>query len=212
MARGAKKKRVRKKTKRRITRAPAVRRTPVERNLDRALVNNFIALQKVMVNLATKFDFLSNQISKLLELFEIAAKSLAQKDFDLGPERKDTKEIMERLDKISQQAGLIGKGLVLIHEVSSELGGKPSYPRMPEEASRMEMTKSISPEFLKKPQNPNAMMPSMISPQFQPPIEKKPVPGIPGYQRSSSPENPKSGPMHIEASEDNPLSKNIKTE
>ena len=211
MARSAKKKRVGKKTKKRRTRAPAVRRTPAERNLDRALTNNFIALQKVMVNLATKFDSLSNQISKLLELFEIAAKSLAQKDFELGPERKDTKEIMERLDKISQQAGLIGKGLVLIHEVSSELGGRP-YPRMPEEAPRMEIIKPLSPEFVRKPQNPNAMMPSMISTQFQPSVEKKLAPGIPGYQKSSSSESPKSGSLHIEASEDNPFSKNIKSE
>src|SRR4030042_1244339 len=161
MVRGSKKKSGRAKAKRRKSKAPVRKRTSAERNIDRALTNNFIALQKVMVNLAAKFDSLSNQISKLLELFEIAAKSLAQKDFELGGEGKDTKEIMGRLDKISQQAGLIGKGLVLIHEVSSELGGK-SYARSPEEAPPMEMTKSISPEFLRKPISPNAMMPSMI--------------------------------------------------
>ena len=37
---------------------------------EKILVENFVALQKVMVNLSIKFDNLSGQISKLLELFE----------------------------------------------------------------------------------------------------------------------------------------------
>ncbi|HEB47294.1 MAG TPA: hypothetical protein ENI22_02385, partial [Candidatus Pacearchaeota archaeon] len=40
-------------------------------SIEKALVENFISLQKVMVNLSVKFDSLTNQISKLLELFEI---------------------------------------------------------------------------------------------------------------------------------------------
>ncbi|MEX0920323.1 MAG: hypothetical protein WDZ69_01940 [Candidatus Pacearchaeota archaeon] len=93
-----------------------------EKETDKALTDNFIALQKVMVNLSSKFDGLSTQISKLLELFEISAKSLAQKDFEKNKENKDSKEILEKLDNISQQAGLIGKGLVLIHEASGGRG------------------------------------------------------------------------------------------
>lgn len=92
-----------------------------EIKIERALVENFIALQKVMVNLSTKFDNLSSQISKLLELFEISAKSLAQKDFESTEKTsRETKVIIEKLDTLAQQAGLIGKGLVLIHESSSE--------------------------------------------------------------------------------------------
>ena len=92
-----------------------------EIKIDRALVENFIALQKVMVNLSAKFDNLSGQISKLLELFEISAKSLARKDFEeTGKSSKDTERILEKLNNLSQQAGLIGKGLALIHETGSE--------------------------------------------------------------------------------------------
>src|SRR3989344_1405197 len=92
-----------------------------EIKIERALVENFIALQKVMVNLSGKFDNLSGQISKLLELFEISAKSLAKRDFeDLGKENIATKRIMEKLDSLTQQAGLIGRGLALIHETGSE--------------------------------------------------------------------------------------------
>ena len=92
-----------------------------EIKIERALIENFIALQKVMVNLSAKFDNLSGQISKLLELFEISAKSLATKDFeDTEKKNKDAKRIMEKLDNLAQQAGLIGKGLALIHETNSE--------------------------------------------------------------------------------------------
>ena len=104
-----------------------------EVRVDRALTDNFIALQKVMVNLSVKFDSLSTQISKLLELFEISAKNLARKDMDstradMMQASYDSKKVIERLDMISQQAGLIGKGLALIHEVNSENRGLQARP------------------------------------------------------------------------------------
>jgi hypothetical protein len=100
------------------TRAAPRKRSEIQ--IDRALTDNFITLQKIMVNFSTRFDILSNQISKLLELFEISAKSLARRDLETDRKDKDTKKIIEKLDTLSQQAGLIGKGLALIHEISSE--------------------------------------------------------------------------------------------
>lgn len=94
-----------------------------EIKVERALIENFIGLQKVMVNLSNKFDNLSSQISKLLDLFEISAKALAKKELSSSagsPEGLEAKRIIDRLDNISQQAGLIGKGLALIHEVGTE--------------------------------------------------------------------------------------------
>lgn len=109
---------LKRKRKTKTTTSSSKKRNEIK--IDKALTDNFIALQKIMVNLSTKFDNLSNQISKLLELFEIAAKSLARKDFEGDKENKDIKTVLEKLDNISQQAGLIGKGLALIHETSSE--------------------------------------------------------------------------------------------
>ena len=93
-----------------------------EIKVERALIENFIGLQKVMVNLSNKFDNLSSQISKLLDLFEISAKALAKKELASSGAAGEieSRRIMERLDNISQQAGLIGKGLALIHEVGTE--------------------------------------------------------------------------------------------
>jgi len=97
-----------------------------EIKVERALIENFIGLQKVMVGLSAKFDNLSSQISNLLQLFELSAKSLARKSVD-SPENLDAKRVMEKLDRLSAQAGLIGKGLALIHEVGTETG-KPIIP------------------------------------------------------------------------------------
>jgi len=44
-----------------------------EIKVERALIENFIGLQKVMVSLSAKFDNLSSQISNLLHLFELSA-------------------------------------------------------------------------------------------------------------------------------------------
>lgn len=93
--------------------------------IERALIENFIGLQKVMVNLSAKFDSLSNQISKLLDLFEISAKTLAKKEISSGD--LEAKRVMEKLENLSQQAGLIGKGLALIHEVRTE-NERPTIP------------------------------------------------------------------------------------
>lgn len=89
-------------------------------DINNHLVENFISLQKVMVNLSAKFDNLSSQITRLLEIFEISARSLAQKDFEKNNVDKNSGEILKKLDNLSQQAGLISKGLVLIHEANSK--------------------------------------------------------------------------------------------
>ncbi len=114
-------------------------RTTKGASIEKALADNFISLQKVMVNLSAKFDSLTNQISKLLELFEISAKSLAMKDLESEKENKDAKKILEKLDNISQQSGLIGKGLALIHKVSSE-------KEIPETKSMPEPMQPVRPQ------------------------------------------------------------------
>ncbi len=101
-------------------------------NVENVLVENFISLQKVMTNLAMKFDNLSIQISKLLELFEISAKTLAQKDIrlDKGEETKEGKKVVEKLDNLLDQNKIIARGLTLLHE-SPEPISPPQLMRQP---------------------------------------------------------------------------------
>ena len=117
--------------KARVKKTRSASKKRYETQIDKALIDNFITLQKIMVNFSTRFDALSNQISKLLELFEISAKSLARRDLETDRKDKDAKKILEKLDNISQQAGLIGKGLALIHEISSEKEQPITPQRMP---------------------------------------------------------------------------------
>jgi hypothetical protein len=80
---------------------------------EKILIENFVSLQKVMVNLSVKFDGLNQQISRLLDLFEISAKALTEKRVDMGI---GNKEVIEKIDKISEQNKLIARGLSIMHE------------------------------------------------------------------------------------------------
>jgi hypothetical protein len=73
-----------------------------------------------MLNLSNRFDNLSEQISKLLGLFEVSAKVLAEKDFEI--ERGNSQEsskILEKIDDIIDQNKTIARGLSLMHEKTS---------------------------------------------------------------------------------------------
>ena len=140
MAKKAKKKKSVKKTKKAKKRT--VSSQSVEIKMQPVLVDNFVSLQKVMVNLANKFDNLNTQIIKLLDLFEISAKSLAKKDFKLGQEESN-KEVLNKLGELSEQNKIIAKGLTLIHE---------SIPR--------ETTPQIMPM-------PSAQMPALKKPETE---------------------------------------------
>ncbi|MEM4325986.1 MAG: hypothetical protein QXU40_01670 [Candidatus Pacearchaeota archaeon] len=94
--------------------------------INKELLDNFIALQKVMVNLTKRIDNLSIQISRLFELFEVAAKSLVKRDLEKEERENESKKILEKLETISKQASLIGRGIALIHEVNTK--GLDHYP------------------------------------------------------------------------------------
>ena len=85
--------------------------------VEKVLIENFISLQHVMTNLAVKFDNLSSQISKLLELFEISAKTLAEKG---GLSEGGDKKAAEKLDSLLEQNKVIAKGISLLHEKNNQ--------------------------------------------------------------------------------------------
>jgi len=88
---------------------------PKQKSIDKALVDNFVALQKVLTNLSVKFDNLSDRISKLLDVFEISAKALAEKDFERFKD-SNTDDILEKLEEIQDQNKTIARGLTLLYE------------------------------------------------------------------------------------------------
>ncbi|MBU2616224.1 MAG: hypothetical protein KKC19_03915 [Nanoarchaeota archaeon] len=176
--------------KKKVSKKRVVPRKTVSHKSDfvtnKILVDNFIGLQKVMVDLAGKFDGLSVNISKLLDLFEASAKHLAKKDFETEKANGDSEKILEKLDALSEKAGLIGKGLALIHEANSGFVSNGDF-------SGMEKSRRIETNVVKR---------GMISPKSHNPDEPKevkPVSQVPS--ESSSSEISPSPPMTKEIGE-----------
>ncbi|MFA7707622.1 MAG: hypothetical protein WCX73_01615 [Candidatus Pacearchaeota archaeon] len=87
---------------------------------EQILIDNFTNLQRVLTNLSIKFDELSTNMSKLLQLFEISAKSFAEKYSDKKPEevidksQQIDKEYLKKLDSLLDQNKTIAKGIMLM--------------------------------------------------------------------------------------------------
>ena len=82
-------------------------------DIDQALIDNFVNLQKVLTNLAAKFEDLSGNISKLLQLFELSAKSFADKPLK---QSDIDSEFLKKLDSLLDQNKVISKGIMLMED------------------------------------------------------------------------------------------------
>jgi hypothetical protein len=106
-------------------------------NLDKALLENFVELQHVLTNLAVKFEDLSGNISRLLQLFELSAKSFADKPIS-APAGVD-QEFLKKLDSLLDQNKTISKGIMMMEERvrNRTTGGMPGMQRSPQITNRM---------------------------------------------------------------------------
>lgn len=91
-------------------------------DLEKTLIANFVSLQKVLVHLSSKFDDLSGNLSKLLELFEISAKTLAEKELTEPSvvtneeTSNELRKVSEKLNNLLEQNKVIARGLTLMYE------------------------------------------------------------------------------------------------
>lgn len=168
--------------KRRKKRAKKTTKTVIIKNdsIEKILVQNFVSLQEVMTNLSIKFDSLSKGIAQLLGLFEKSASALMEKDLlvtDLKKDEKkekETKEIIEGLNRLLEQNKVLARGLILLHE--SNQGYKPQQIiPIPQMQPPMQMPQQMqTPQFI-RPSAPEA------------PVQKEQDSG--SYQKSISSEN-----------------------
>ena len=93
---------------------------------EKVLLENFVSLQKVLTNLSLKVDNLTNQISQLLELFEISAKALAEKEVGVKSEHRENQKIIEKMDNLLEQNKTIARGVSLLHEIPASMEPLPS--------------------------------------------------------------------------------------
>ncbi len=174
-----------KKTSKKTVKKPVLKRTKISRDdtrIERVLIENFVGLQKVMVNLSVNFDNLSTKISKLLELFEISARALAEKDLTVEKTARDDTKILQEMGNLSEQNKVIARGLTLMH---NRLSGEPEQPmeRLPQMNPPMPPRNPPMP-----PRNPPMQKPAQRTAQ-QPMTESgnKVTPNkssMEGYQKS----------------------------
>lgn len=171
----------------------------------KTMVANFLALQKVMTNLVVKLDDVSTKMTKLLDLFEISAKSLADQDFKFGGMDKNMEK---KLDNLVEQNKVIARGLTMMYERgnSNNLNEMKSAPvpeparEQPKPLPKMTQPKTQIPQQVSQP-NKSLYPPQPISgePRYPPQmqqgmnpnnsqINQQPQfnPAVPGYQRSIS--------------------------
>lgn len=90
------------------------------------LLDNFIALQKVLADVSIKLTNLIEQVSSLLKLFESAAKNFkGKKEIEKG----ELGNVSEKLNQLAEQNKIIAKGLSLVEE---EMAAKTKPKPLPE--------------------------------------------------------------------------------
>ena len=118
--------------------------------LNLILIENFVNLQKAVTNLAGKFEDLSDNISKLLQLFEISARSFSEKLSTSVPEIEKDREFLDKLNRLLDQNKVIAKGLSLMEEKLKERVygsvGKPEPQMRSRFAPRGYLPSSSNPE------------------------------------------------------------------
>ncbi len=85
------------------------------------LIENFVGLQHAMTNMSIKFGALSDNISKLLQIFEESAKNF------VSGGKPDDAEMLKKIDSLLNQNKTIAKGLVLME---GKLRGRNEEPEM----------------------------------------------------------------------------------
>jgi hypothetical protein len=118
-------------TKKKVVRTKKHKESSSKSTINQKLVQNFIELQKINVDMAEKFDNLTHQISELLALFEMAARNFA-KHPAVSASEKD-KEFLDKIDKLLEQNKVIAKGLTLMEDrIKEKVYGTSDHSEGPE--------------------------------------------------------------------------------
>ena len=104
------------------------------REREELLIENFVGLQHAMTNMSIKFGALSDNISKLLQIFEESAKNF------VSGGKPDDAEMLKKIDSLLNQNKTIAKGLVLME---GKLRGRSEESRTVPIPSR---TEDLSPK------------------------------------------------------------------
>lgn len=110
------------------------KRLSYARENEKLLVENFVALQKVLVGLSGKLDGLTRQISELLKLFEDSAKVIVKNEMENKKENNSEKELLDTMISLLDQNKVIARGLTLIYESMNDVSPQKMVSIRPEKS------------------------------------------------------------------------------
>ncbi|MFH1290627.1 MAG: hypothetical protein ABIH92_04425 [Nanoarchaeota archaeon] len=115
-----------KKTKKR-TSSTTKKITVTDREIEHAILQNLVQIQKVHTDLAEKFDHLTKELSQLLTLFEVTARNFA-KNVPANSDYQKDKDFLEKIDRLLDQNKLLARGMTMMEEKLRErmYGPQPS--------------------------------------------------------------------------------------
>lgn len=93
---------------------PAKKMTAAQR--EEILIENFVGLQHAMTNLSIKFGALSDNINRLLQIFEEAARNFSGMPSDRTEDSEMNKDMIRKIDSLLDQNKTIAQGLVIMEE------------------------------------------------------------------------------------------------
>ena len=87
-----------------------------ERSSDeiKLIIENSVALQKVVTDLALNLKKLSGDVSEMLELFKAATKTISEGKAEEAVKKSDIEELKAKVDELSDQNKVIAKGILLL--------------------------------------------------------------------------------------------------
>ena len=99
------------------------------------LLRNSVALQKMLVDLATNLKILNKRVSSLLSLFEEESKSFRSLKARprTGAAPAGIEELSDKIDDLVEQNRTIAKGVLLLERTLKETKGKKIKELEPEE-------------------------------------------------------------------------------
>lgn len=112
------------------------------REREELLIENFVGLQHAMTNMSIKFGGLSDNISKLLQIFEESAKNF------VSGGKPDDSEMLDKIDSLLNQNKTIAKGLVLMEgKLRGRSEATANIPPRPENGMQPGMRPSMQSEM-----------------------------------------------------------------
>jgi len=84
------------------------------------LVENNVALQKVLTDLSLNINHLTGEVSELLKIFKEASKTFGEERAVEEVQREETRHLIGKMEDLIDQNKTVAKGLVLLESTMKE--------------------------------------------------------------------------------------------